>query len=430
MKKLSESEIRMIVRRSLLKENTRYAKGSGGYEYMRKDGNIYIIKSPSGDASEANPVLVDRDTTAWAHIHTETGLGNEDPIPEEDKETLIQRLSSRSDRISEDENGGYVILGNVPHSLLIRNIVKSHLSGMDKDSKDWILGKFDLIPQGHGFVILVSSSGKATGIEFGSYKNAPCFQQGIDPIMRQFNLGDEDAMGDPDEFMLKTFLKNDENKEQFKAWLVNNPGFIPGGVLGGDERRGARATEEYVQGLSSEELQGKFKKQGVQFLRDQGMSRQEVRRLKKEKRFMKRTNTGFFAPGSVLEYDLGTVDVSSGLSKRSAERLVRKFQDKHGQVLGGYNSDADYGVFKARNLEAALSFAREKDCRPYVILPSGLSKRLRLSDNCGTLSYRIFQRAIGRSGALPLGLWNAPTTLLQKALEKGSDLLIHSGELR
>ena len=91
------------------------------------------------------------------------------------------------------------------------------------------------------------------------------------------------------------------------------------------------------------------------------------------------------------------MNTTEGLSKSQAEKLVRAFQAKHGKVLGGYNPDADYGVFKARDIEGALSFVRDKECRPYVVLPSGFSKRLRMSDNCGTLSYRIFQRSIGKS---------------------------------
>ena len=66
---LRETQIRKIVRNLLLEQD--YKEGAGGYEYMSKDGKIYITKSPkSKRTSRETPRLVSKEksSNAWNAI--------------------------------------------------------------------------------------------------------------------------------------------------------------------------------------------------------------------------------------------------------------------------------------------------------------------------------------------------------------------------
>ena len=130
-----------------------------------------------------------------------------------------------------------------------------------------------------------------------------------------------------------------------------------------------------------------------------------------------------------MRYDLGTIKLDdTGPTEKQINQLCRKFESSHLESLGGGNSPAIYGVFRASNVAGGNSWLMNQDgCRTYVIFPSGISKRLRTSDNCGTFAYRFFGKCMGRGAGLPVGLWNAPMTLVEKAISKFRNRLVLQG---
>ena len=96
--------------------------------------------------------------------------------------------------------------------------------------------------------------------------------------------------------------------------------------------------------------------------------------------------------------------------------------------MGGSNSNAVWSLFRAKNTANANSWLSNIDkCRTYVIFPSGITKRLRTSDNCGTFAYRYFSKCMGAGAGLPIGLWNAPVTLVSKGTKRFNSELIMQG---
>jgi len=289
----------------------------------------------------------------------------------------------------------------------------------------------------------VSASGEATAIDFGAYPTGPCYKAGVDPAVLQKNIEDA-TLGSPEDFTTSTFLKKKTNQAEFKAWLKNNLDLRAVRKLDPKSRRERRQDDDNetlrnarlvkaIDDLSFSALEKLFFKTVVKFFADRDQSGDPSRRtLKRQKSYIARSSIGMFAPGSVIVLPLGTVDVSQGMTQEIAESLTKKFKNALNRALGFKASsvNADYAVFNAKNVDGALDYARSRECRTYVLFPSGLFKRFRLTDNCGTFAYRIFSRAIGRTGGLPLGLWNAPSTLLHKSTKRGSRHLLFTDKTR